>query len=104
MVSIGPASECGDLPHPLDAVDHEGVNVPHTASNLVAKTFDARVGEEWADSHRHQEWRKGLRRSATKMTASAMSSPPGIRTATIIGEIAWAKKNSTVSTSPPDKH
>ena len=47
--------------------------------------------------------RNGARAAAIghDMTASAMSSPPGIRTATIIGEIAWAKKNSTVSTSPP---
>ena len=35
------------------------------------------------------------------MYANATRSPPGIRTATIIGEIACAKKYSTVSTSPP---
>ena len=34
--------------------------------------------------------------------ASALSSPTGMRNATIIGEMAWAKKYSTVSTSPSD--
>ena len=52
------APEGGDLPHPLDAVHHVGVNVAHPPANLVAQSFDARVGEERADSDQREERRQ----------------------------------------------
>ena len=48
---------------------------------------------------RLREMRNGSKTTAIGQdtNARAISSPPGTSTATIIGEIAWPKKNSTVS-------
>ena len=66
LVPFGPASERSDLTHPLDAVDHVGVNVPHSAANLGAQAFYARVGEERADRHGNEERRQRRGRLARR--------------------------------------
>ena len=58
IVPVVPASERGNLPHPLDAVNHEGVDVPHSPSYLVAQTLDASIGEVRTHGHCHQERRQ----------------------------------------------
>ncbi len=58
LIPVVPSPERRDLPHPLDAVYHVGVNVPHAAANLIAEPLDARVGEIRADGNCNEERRQ----------------------------------------------
>ncbi|MYF79464.1 MAG: hypothetical protein F4180_06295 [Chloroflexi bacterium] len=53
IVSVSATPKCRDFSHPLNAVHHVGVNIPHPAANFIAKTLSPFIGKVRAYRHRN---------------------------------------------------